>query len=306
MMPWAAPPIAVERSLAPFSFWQPEPGLWVFDFGANLAGVVQFTHLICREGTNLTISHGEILQHAAIPGIASPDPARIYTANLRTARQTDVYICAGPKYPGTRGESQKYPGTRGESQKYTGTQGGNQEYLPTRGGSSHTGAVPGTGAEANQTTRGGGFAAASDTTGEDWCPRLAYHGFRYAEIRSSDPDLFLDGSHVRLLHLHSAVQKRSQVFFSSGTLNRLQAMAEGAQRSNLMSLPTDCPQRDERLGWLGDASLSGESIALNFDAGALLSGFVENIVDEMGEDGSLPAVAPSVSGCASQGREGEI
>jgi hypothetical protein len=258
MVPWAAPPIAVERSVPPVSFWRPAAGLWVFDFGSNLAGVVELSGLVCAAGSNLTITHGEILQHASLPNLPSPDPARVYTANLRTARQTDVYICAGAS-----------------------------SHTPQRGGGGQNAY-----AGAEYGARGG--AAAADTAGEGWAPRLTYHGFRYAEIRSSDPALFLDASRVRLLHLHSATPRRSQVFFSSSTLNRLQAMAVGAQRSNLMSIPTDCPQRDERLGWLGDASLSAESISLNFEAGALLSGFVDGMVDEMGDDGSMPAVAPSV------------
>ena len=67
---------------------------------------------------------------------------------------------------------------------------------------------------------------------------------------------------------------RTQVNFTSATLNKLQAMAVGAQRSNLMTIPTDCDQRDERLGWMGDANLSGESMALNFDMSAFFSWFL--------------------------------
>ena len=68
--------------------------------------------------------------------------------------------------------------------------------------------------------------------------------------------------------------QRTQVNFTSATLNKLQAMAVGAQRSNLMTIPTDCDQRDERLGWMGDANLSGESMALNFDMSAFFSWFL--------------------------------
>ena len=59
--------------------------------------------------------------------------------------------------------------------------------------------------------------------------------------------------------------QKTNVTFSSPTLNRLQTLALGAQRSNLMTTITDCDQRDERLGWMGDANLSGDSLALNYD-----------------------------------------
>ena len=69
----------------------------------------------------------------------------------------------------------------------------------------------------------------------------------------------------------------------------------GAQASNLMTVPTDCPQRDERLGWLGDASLSSDAMLLNWDAGPLLRAFADQIAEAEGaDDGSLPDVVPHV------------
>ena len=71
-------------------------------------------------------------------------------------------------------------------------------------------------------------------------------------------------------------------------------MAVGAQRSNLMTVPTDCDQRDERLGWMGDANLSGESMMLNFDMPGFFRHFIELMTTEMDKDGSLPDVVPFV------------
>ena len=88
---------------------------------------------------------------------------------------------------------------------------------------------------------------------------------------------------------------RASANFSSATLNRLQAMALGAQASNFMTVPTDCDQRDERLGWMGDANLSGESMVLNFDLGAFFGWWVRYVaMPELGADGSLPDVSPYV------------
>jgi alpha-L-rhamnosidase len=94
------------------------------------------------------------------------------------------------------------------------------------------------------------------------------------------------------LHFHSAVTQRTNVSFSSATFNALQKMALGAQRSNLMSVPTDCDQRDERLGWMGDANLSGDSMALNFDLASFLKFFIIDMSVEIGPDGSLPDTVP--------------
>ena len=72
----------------------------------------------------------------------------------------------------------------------------------------------------------------------------------------------------------------------------IQRLALGAQRSNMMTVPTDCDQRDERLGWMGDENLSSESMALNYNAGAFLRNFVDAMVSEQGADGSLPDTVP--------------
>merc|ERR1711957_896383 len=69
-------------------------------------------------------------------------------------------------------------------------------------------------------------------------------------------------------------------------------MGRGTQKSNLMQIPTDCPQRDERLGWMGDVSLSAQSMLLHFDMGPMAAAFVDSMVDEMGDDGSFPDVVP--------------
>ena len=78
------------------------------------------------------------------------------------------------------------------------------------------------------------------------------------------------------------VKEKAEVHFQSDTLNRIQKMAVGAQRSNLMTVPTDCDQRDERLGWMGDANLSGESMMLNFDMPGFFRHFIELISSCLG------------------------
>ena len=71
-------------------------------------------------------------------------------------------------------------------------------------------------------------------------------------------------------------------------------MALGAQRSNFMTVPTDCDQRDERLGWMGDANLSGDSMGLNYDVGAFFKWFLQGMASEVAGDGSLTDTVPFV------------
>ena len=127
-------------------------------------------------------------------------------------------------------------------------------------------------------------------------PQLTYHGFRFVEINTTNaPNIKITNASVSMIHFASAVEQVSHVHFSSDTLNKLQAMALGSQRSNLMTLPTDCDQRDERLGWLGDANLSGESFSLNFNMASLFQFWTANVaMPELHTDGSLPDVAPFV------------
>ena len=69
-------------------------------------------------------------------------------------------------------------------------------------------------------------------------------------------------------------------------------MALGAQRSNFMTVPTDCDQRDERLGWMGDANLSGDSMALNFNVKSFFKFYLKTIASEIDSDGSLTDTVP--------------
>ena len=83
------------------------------DFGANLAGVVQLQGFKCPANANITLRHAEILQHTGLPDAPQPNPRRIYTQNLRGARATDVYVCAGlPEGEGTWAPHFTYHGFR--------------------------------------------------------------------------------------------------------------------------------------------------------------------------------------------------
>lgn len=121
-------------------------------------------------------------------------------------------------------------------------------------------------------------------------PHFTYHGFRYVEVTGYPGKLSPDD--ITQIHFRTNVKQRTHFNSSSPILNHIQLAALMGQGSNLMSLPTDCDQRDERLGWMGDSSLSAESMSLNYDLAAFTDNWLRDIVDEQGKDGDLPDTVP--------------
>ena len=127
----------------------------------------------------------------------------------------------------------------------------------------------------------------SDGTLETYKPSFTYHGFRYAEITG----LTLTENDIQKIVIHTNVELNGEVTTSSQILNAIQASAVRSQSSNLMSVPTDCDQRDERLGWMGDAGLSSYSMMLNFHMADFYVHYLKLIRDEL-ISGTLPDVVP--------------
>lgn len=108
------------------------------------------------------------------------------------------------------------------------------------------------------------------------------------------------------LNYRSAVATTGTLTFpaSANVLNQLQHAIQWGQASNLMGNPSDCPQRDERLGWTGDSALSSEESALNYDMAAFLAHWADSIDDSLSrnsadptfKDGGLPETIPDVTG----------
>ncbi len=125
---------------------------------------------------------------------------------------------------------------------------------------------------------------------EEWEPRFTYRGFRYAEI-TGYPGVPTRDS-LTMCVLHSAPPFAGSFACSNDLLNRLWRNIRWGQRSNMHSVPTDCPQRDERLGWMGDAQTFSPTACWNMDMVSFWSKWMRDIVDSQGEDGHVTDVSP--------------
>lgn len=132
-------------------------------------------------------------------------------------------------------------------------------------------------------------------------PRFTYHGFRYAEI-SGLPDV--DPSDVVAVVLHSDTPWAGAFDCSDPGIRRLHDCVSWGQRSNFVSVPTDCPQRDERLGWLADAQVFLPTAALNADVAAFFTKWLRDVDDARTPDGGFTNVAPRLAGVDDEGAPG--
>ena len=195
----------------------------LYDLGQNMAGWIKFT-ANSAAGTKMTLRFGEMLNDNGASSRGNDGPAgSLYTANLRTAKATLIYI---------------FKGAAG---------------------------------------------------GETFNPNLTYFGFRYCEVTATqDVDIqSLSGQVVG-----SATEEGSSFITSSPIVNKLYSNVLWGQRSNFLSIPTDCPQRDERLGWTGDTQIFSHAAAYNADVDAFFHKWMGDMRDSQRSDGAYPSVAP--------------
>lgn len=122
-------------------------------------------------------------------------------------------------------------------------------------------------------------------------PRFTYHGFRYVEITGYPGTPSMDD--VEAIVVHADLEPIGSFTCSDKLLNSIHRITIWSLKGNLMNgVQTDCPQRDERMGWLGDAWLSSDSAALNFNMIRFYEKFVGDIIDSQREDGSIPNLVP--------------
>jgi len=205
-------PIRVVREIKPVSVNEQQPGVYVFDLGQNMVGWCRLT-ASGSPGDEVTLRHAEVL---------NPDGS-IYTANLRSAAQTDRYTLSGDGP-------------------------------------------------------------------ETFEPHFTYHGFRYVEVTGLREEPKLDA--LTGCVVHSAAPEVGEFECSSPMLNQLWHNILWTQRANMHSIPTDCPQRDERLGWMGDILAFAQTACFNMDMAAFYTKWIPDVRDAQTADGRYPDFAP--------------
>ncbi|WP_127580398.1 family 78 glycoside hydrolase catalytic domain [Paenibacillus koleovorans] len=209
------PMVRAVEQLPPFSVKRLDPDRYIVDFGRNISGWVKI-RAIGPRGTRIRMRFAEML-------LAD---GSLYTTNLRSARQTDVYVMRGD----------------GEEEVYE--------------------------------------------------PRFTFHGFRYAEVSGYPGELKPED--VMAIMVYSDLPLGGDLTTSDPLLNQLQANIVLGQTGNFLSVPTDCPQRDERLGWTGDAQIFVRTASYNRNTLNFFRKWLLDVRDAQHESGAVTNVAPTL------------
>ena len=143
-----------------------------------------------------------------------------------------------------------------------------------------------------RTARSTDYYTAKGDGEEAWEPRFTYHGFRYVEL-SGFPGVPTQET-VTGIAVHSEMTPTSAFDCSDPLINQLQHNIIWGQKSNFVDVPTDCPQRDERFGWTGDAQVFIRTAAFNMDVAGFFTKWTLDLEDAQYPDGAYPSVAPDL------------
>ena len=125
-------------------------------------------------------------------------------------------------------------------------------------------------------------------------PHFTFHGFRYVAVRGlpAPPD----SATITGIAVSSDLVQTGSLVTSDSLLNQLQRNIVWGQRSNFLDVPTDCPQRDERLGWTGDAQVFARTAAFNMDVAGFFAKWLSDVAADQDPSGSVPWVIPNPLG----------
>lgn len=121
---------------------------------------------------------------------------------------------------------------------------------------------------------------------------LTFFGFRYIRLENW-PDEIKKENFTAIV-VHSDIRRTGYFECSDETVNKLFKNIIWGQKSNFLDVPTDCPQRDERLGWTGDAQVFVRTASLNFDVERFFKKWLHDLAADQGRDGCVPHVIPNV------------
>ncbi len=127
---------------------------------------------------------------------------------------------------------------------------------------------------------------------EEWEPRFTIHGFRYVEVTGwPDDQAPLD---VTAQVLHTDMRRTGWFASSDELLDRFHENVRWSMRGNFVDVPTDCPQRDERLGWTGDIQVFAPTASFLYDCAGMLTSWLADLAHDQYDDGTVPFIVPAI------------
>ena len=130
-------------------------------------------------------------------------------------------------------------------------------------------------------------------TGEEtWQPSFTYHGFRYVQMEGYAGTASIEN--ITGLRFYSSAPETGHFSSSNELLNSIWGNVMNGQKGNMHSVPTDCPQRDERLGWMGDVQIFAPTSAYNMDMAQFYAKWLQDITDSQHESGYVFDVNPAI------------
>lgn len=128
---------------------------------------------------------------------------------------------------------------------------------------------------------------------QTFTPHFTFHGFRYICIEGLE-DIELENFTACILH--TEMEETGTFTTSNPLINQLQSNIQWSQRGNFLDIPTDCPQRDERLGWTGDAQVFAGTAAYNHNVALFFTKWLRDLASEQTEEYGVPHVVPNILG----------
>lgn len=130
-------------------------------------------------------------------------------------------------------------------------------------------------------------------------PHFTFFGFRYVQVEG----LAVHKEDFKAIALHSDMASSGSFETSNALLNQLQSNIRWGQKGNFLDVPTDCPQRDERLGWTGDAEVFSRTAAFNFNVNQFFAKWLKDVTADQAPNGAVPFVIPDVLTRTTIGKE---
>lgn len=140
------------------------------------------------------------------------------------------------------------------------------------------------------------YTLAGRPDGEEWEPRFTFHGFRYVEVDGWPGNVDADAAAGALTArvLHTDLERTGWFACSDPHVEQLHRNVVWSMRGNFVDIPTDCPQRDERVGWTGDIQVFGPTASTLFDVSGMLSGWLRDVEADQLPDGTVSWFVPVI------------